>query len=297
MSVVWVRWLEDRDRGNRTVQAYRGDLSQFRIWFEARNGEVWDASRVTSLDVREWRRGLLEVCSPATVNRKLSALSSFFRWGVEDGLLVGSPMVCIEHVKQQRSAPRWLERAEQRRVVRALEIAVQGAQSERARWRALRDRAMVMLMLHAGLRVAEVAGARMTSLVLRSRSGVLTIEGKGGKWRTVPLNASVRKALRSWLDVRSGEGDAIFESQKGLGIDAASVWRRVHRIGEQAGVEGLTPHRFRHSFAKGLVDAGVGLPTVAELLGHSRLQTTMIYTRPGARDLADAVERVAWADG
>jgi len=295
MFAEWRGWLEGRDRSARTVRAYETDLGQFVMWFEGRNGEVWDAARVTALDVREWRRGLVERVSPATVNRKLAALRSFYAWQIETGVLDSSPLVGIRQVRVQRSAPRWLDRAEQRRVVRALEIAVQGAQSERGRWRALRDRAMVGLMLHAGLQVAEVAGAQVRHLSLRARSGTLTVEGKGRKWRTVPLNASARAGLRGWLEVRPA-GDALFVSQKGGGIDASSVWRRVAAIGARARVEGLTPHRLRHSCGKELVDAEVPLNYVAEVLGHSRLETTAIYTRPSAGDLERMMERVAWVD-
>jgi len=132
-------------------------------------------------------------------------------------------------------------------------------------------------------------------LVLKVRSGTLTVEGKGAKWRDVPLNMSARAALRPWLEVRT-EGDALFGSQKGARIAVSSVWRRVAQIGAQAQVEGLTPHRLRHSFAKNLVDAERPLNYVAKLLGHSSLQTTAIYAQPGAVDLARTVESVAWMD-
>jgi len=226
----------------------------------------------------------------------LAALRSFFEWAAGEGLVVENPLAEVRQVEVQQGAPRWLDRAEQRRVIRALEIAVQGAQTERGRWRALRDRAMVGLMLYAGLRVAEVAGARLRDVELRPRSGTITVEGKRGKWRQVPLNASARRVLEEWLAVQPPGGEFVFGSQKGGGMDAASVWRRVDRIGARAGVEGLTPHRLRHSCAKGLVDANAPLNYVAEMLGHSSLQTTAIYARPGQADLARMVERAAWID-
>ncbi|HHE71961.1 MAG TPA: hypothetical protein ENL34_06760 [Chloroflexi bacterium] len=128
---------------------------------------------------------------------------------------------------------------------------------------------------------------------LRERSGRVTVMGKGNKKRTVPLNAEARAALSAWLKVRpETESAALFIGRRGERLGTRAVQRVVARQRSPAGLENLTPHVLRHTFAKNLVDAGAGLEQVADLLGHSRLETTRIYTRPGRRDLERAVEAI-----
>lgn len=255
-----------------------------------------ELGQVTGLDVRQWREGMLDCrARPATANKGLAALRSFFGWAMECGVVQVNPTQGIRNVREQAHGPRWLERGEQRAVVRELEIAVNGSRSEAGRWLAVRDRALVVLMLQAGLRVSEAAGARLADLEINGRSGSLRVVGKGRKVRDVPLNADVRAAIRGWLEVRPAGGELVFVSQKGGGLDASAIWRRVARYGQRAGVE-VSPHRLRHSCVKTLVDVGTPLHYAAAIAGHESLQTTARYAQPSAHDLAQAVERAAWQD-
>jgi len=120
--------------------------------------------------------------------------------------------------------------------------------------------------------------------------------GKGGKRRIVPLNADVRRAMNDWLEVRQGNSELLFSGRGGEPLSERGVQHLVRRYARAAKLDGCSPHTLRHTFGKALVDAGVGLEKVATLLGHESLDTTRIYTTPSADDLANAVERVAWAD-
>ena len=156
----------------------------------------------------------------------------------------------------------------------------------------LRDAAIVKLILYAGLRVGEIVQLNMTDIILDERKGTVTVrEGKGTKRREIPLNAKARKALLAYLQMRPDvESNQLFLGQRNEGVRNKTVQRAVQRFANVAGVENVTPHTLRHSFAKALIDAGVSLEKVATLLGHSNLNTTRIYTTPGEQDLSDAVD-------
>ena len=293
--------LRARDRSPTTLRAYWADMGIFGDWFEDTNDEAMTPQRVTPLDVRDYKSYLQTVkgYQPSTVNRKLAALKSFFTWAVDSGLVEFNPASGIKMLSQVRTAPRWLERVEQRDLVRELQIATQVAKTEAARFRARRDRAMLLLMLHAGLRVSEVSGLKKNEMTLNSRSGSVVVRAdtaKGEKQRTVPLNASARKALRAWLEVRPAAGEPLFLSQRGGQLQPDAIYRRVKHYAQRAGMEEISPHTLRHTCAKNLVDRGVPLDRVAVILGHESLDTTAIYTQPSQADLAQEVEKIAWED-
>ena len=217
---------------------------------------------------------------PATVNRKLAALSTLYRWAGETGRVDRDPTRYVNGVAQQPTAPKALSNQALRRILR------QARRSGKKR-----DIALLELLAATGLRVSEAAALRVEDVVLNERSGkVIVRAGKGRKYREVPLHKAARESLRAYLAVRpTGRGDALFLGQRGpLGV--RGIQMRLAALGEAAGVE-VTPHRLRHTFATRLLrEAGADLVTVAALLGHSSVATTAIYTQPGEADLARAVE-------
>jgi site-specific recombinase XerD len=121
--------------------------------------------------------------------------------------------------------------------------------------------------------------------------------GKDARPRTVPLNHDARTALQAWLDVRPEDAsEALFLSQKGGRLSSRAISNVIAKFADPAGLEGVSPHTLRHSFAKNLVDADVGLEKVATLLGHESLETTRLYTQPSKADLQAATEKVAWKE-
>ncbi len=154
-----------------------------------------------------------------------------------------------------------------------------------------------MTLRHTGLRVGELCALRLGDVDLSERKGRVTVRsGKGQKYRVIPLNADVRRALAQYLAVRPRVADDhLFVSQRGgTALSTHGVEQLVATYARQAGLEDVTPHTLRHTFGKGLLDAGVDLPTVAALLGHENLNTTAVYTHPSARDLERAVEKLEW---
>jgi integrase/recombinase XerC len=286
----------------------RRDLAAFAAWFEQTTGKVFDPLAVTPPDVRDYRAHLQSVqgLKPNSVNRALSSLSTFFKWAQDEGLIAVNPCRQVRPVAQQPQPPRWLSRPEQAALRRAFQETAQRAQWKAsladdphhpALVRTRRDLALLALLLDAGLRVSEACVLSLTDVVLSDRNGHLVVRSGKRKYREVPLNASARKALREWLEVRPQvDADTLLVGRDRQPLQPRGVQRLLDRYARKAGLEGVTPHTLRHSFGKNLVDAGRPLTEVAALLGHARLNTTAIYTQPGQADLQAAVAAVDWGE-
>jgi site-specific recombinase XerD len=293
-------YLLGQDKAALTVKGYLSDLHCFVRWFEQTNGEAFNLQGVTPTDVREYRQFMLMVDrrKANTVNRRLASLATLMRWAKESGQIEHDPTGNVHAVPQANPGPRYLDRKEQYALQRAIEKDVQLSRMRYPkRWVSRqRDAAMVVFLLHTGLRLNEALTLQLGDIQLAERKGqVLVRQGKGGKVRTVPLNVQARKALQEWLAVRPGQGSHVWiqvEGEPSDGLSNRSVQRVLVRIGQDAGLEHLTPNVLRHTFAKNLVDSGVGLEKVAALLGHSNLNTTRIYVTPNQKDLEQAVERL-----
>ncbi|RPF49200.1 integrase/recombinase XerC [Thermodesulfitimonas autotrophica] len=264
-----------------TVEVYLGHLRRFFAWVEGTYGET-DPAAVTPLDVADYRRHLQNRDrKPATVNNALDAIGSFFAWAKEAGIVQSDPTEGVKRLPEEKSPPKWLSRRELGALVRA--VQKHGSKKEQA---------LIALLLHAGLRVSEAISLRAQDVVIRERSGhVMVRYGKGGKCREVPLNATARRILGEYLSGLSGEW--LFPGKNGGPMTRRAAEKALAKYGRLAGVE-VTPHRLRHTFCKMLVDAGESLDRVAMLAGHSNLNTTARYTRPGKADLEAAVEKIAW---
>ncbi len=287
--------LQAQDKSPLTIKGYLSDLRLFARWFDETNGEAFSLLAWTAADVRAYRQGLLDQgMKPQTINRRLAALAAFGNWAVRKGHLAVNPAQHVRSVAQSPLAPKWLDRRGRAALLRAAEKDVQVARMRYPRlWvLRLRDAAMVVVLINTGLRVGELCALQLTDVQMGERKGSLTVRsGKGGKQRTVPLNGEARRILGEYLLHRPQvETAALFVGQRGGAVTARSVQRAVNRLAQDAGLEDVTPHTLRHTFAKSLIDRGVSIEKVAALLGHSDLNITRIYTTPGEQDLREAVE-------
>jgi site-specific recombinase XerD len=277
--------LTRQEVAHKTLVNYQSDLRCFARWFAGVNDEPFTAAAVTPTDIRDYRRYLIneERRKPATVNRRLAALRSFFTWARATGRVQDLPTAAVKGVEASPRAPKALAKRELDRLIRSVEK--DGKK---------RDLAIVLTLRHTGLRVGELCALRLGDVELGERKGSVTVRaGKGSKYRVVPLNVDARKAIQDYLAVRPAvTDDHLFIGQRHQGLSPQAVENLVTKYARFAGFEAVTPHTLRHSFGKGLLDAGVDLVAVAALLGHSRLETTAIYTQPSDRDLATAVERL-----
>jgi len=290
--------LDDQDLSPLTIKGYLSDLQHFNRWFEQTNGEVLTVQRITPTDVKEYKHFLLGVerRKAGTVNRRLAALASLAKWARQSKQIQSDPTENIKGVAGVARGPKWLDKHEQHRLMRAIENDLELAKKNYPkRWvTRRRDASMVLFLLHTGLRLSEAINLQMSDIQLSERKGsVLVQNGKGNKQRSVPLNSDARKALQEWIEVRP-QSDHLWMTVEGEheSLSGRTVQRILQRYAKTADVKELTPHICRHTFAKNLVDNGVGLEKVAALLGHSSLNTTRIYIVPSERDLELAVEHL-----
>jgi len=158
-----------------------------------------------------------------------------------------------------------------------------------------RDRALALVPFYAGARIAETVALDLDDVRISARKGVLRIYGKGERVREVPIHSALRTALVDWVDERRGwpgadDGPALFLNRRGTRLTTRGAHDVITGIAVGAGLEdAVTAHALRHSFATSLVRGGTDLVIAAELLGHARLETTRVYTRPSAEDRVKAV--------
>ncbi len=309
---VWLQ--DDQDRSELTVKAYLADIRLFMTWYAPKAGSMADILQVTPTHIKNYRKYLTdEQHKKATsVNRRMAALRTFFKWAAMADYIGRSPVNGLKPLRQQATAPRWLEPAAEEKLQQALEQRLQSVAMEEstpADQRSVRDVALTLLMWKAGLRVSEIAALDVSDVKIQSsqRGTVQVRLGKAHKSRGVPLNAQVIVALKMWLKMRPNEDTALFLSRSNVRLTTRAVQQMVEQIGRDAAalvkarsVDGraviealnaLTPHVLRHTCAKHMLDAGAQLTEVAAILGHEDLNMTRRYTQPSAADLQRAVDR------
>ncbi len=292
--------LRDTDRSEHTVAAYAGDVAAFFAWLTERLGQNIEPVAVTTFDVQKYRQHLIDAGrKPAGINRRLAALRAFFNWAIEEKLTTTNPAQTLQGVKQDRRVPKALSSQEIYRLQRTaagqrqLAVAKAGAVTTPSVVAALRDEAVLNLLLYTGLRVGEAAALRLDDLALNGKTAKVVVRsGKGLKYRELPLHKEARQALTAYLQVRpADQGDHLFLGQRGP-LGSRGIQMQLAALGKVAGVE-VTPHMLRHTFATRLLrEAGADLVTVESLMGHASIATTQIYTQPGEADMIRAVEKL-----
>jgi integrase/recombinase XerC len=290
---AFTRYLEvERAYSPRTVEVYTRDVGALREHLREKRGKDAPLARLSALDVRSQLAALFGANGPATIARKLSSVRAFCRFLVKRGALAGNPAAAIKGPKKRRGLPRALDVDAAFRLVeapiatgRTAHRTLSPAEQARHDLLRLRDAALLELLYSTGLRVSEACDLDTTDID-RDRYGtpmVLVRHGKGGKSRQVPLGGAADRALIAYLPARhalGGTDAAMFLNASGGRLTPRSVQRMVKRWTIAGGVHEIaTPHGLRHSFATHLLDEGVDLRTIQDLLGHASLASTQIYTK------------------
>jgi integrase/recombinase XerD len=289
--------LAERGAAAKTVEAYTRDLGEFLAFLRSKRKSPLDASAdsVRAYLAQLSRKGL----AAASRARKLSALRQFFRFLLAEGMRADDPSSAIDSPKLPRPLPKLLSLAEVEALLEAAAHGVEQAGEGSARRRALRSTALLETLYATGLRVSELLA--LPRNVLTSDDQVMTIKGKGGRERLVPLNDSARKALADHIaalaaDEVGGRARSPWLFPSGDGSQHLTRQRfgqELKALAIASGIEPsrVSPHVLRHAFASHLLERGADLRAVQQLLGHADISTTQIYTHVIEERLRRLVEQ------
>jgi integrase/recombinase XerD len=257
----------------RTLDAYARDLDDYAAFATRHRLASWAEAGRTFVDgyfASLARRGL----AGATVSRRRSALRGFHAMLARQTDPVADPLTDLPPARRERKLPHALTIDDLERL-----LAQPAGETPRAR----RDRALLELAYASGLRVSELTGLTRSRLDLSQRA--VTVQGKGGKERTVPFGRAAARALRDYLEhgrpllAPRARHDVVFVNARGGALSRMGFWKILHGHARTAGITArVHPHVLRHSFATHLLQGGADLRVVQELLGHASVSTTAIYT-------------------
>ena len=276
-----------RDQSPNTIKAYGRDLDEFCGFLDRRNARTdWTFAGVDRLALRGFlgeleRRGLAK----RSAARALSSLRSFYRWLHVHHDIDIPAIRAAKSPKLEKRLPAYLLRDQIDKLFAHAETLAASDEVE-----AVRDLAMLELFYSSGLRLSELQMLEVKSLDLLGDQ--VKVLGKGRKERIVPVGTRASLALRRYLLLREplakitgADRYAVFLGRRGKRLSPVTVQRRMHRLYEAIGADGMHTHSMRHSFATHLLDAGADLRAVQELLGHASLTTTQIYTHTSVERL------------
>jgi integrase/recombinase XerC len=277
------RFLEylaiERRASVHTLDAYRRDLQAWQVFCESQTltdpGQA-QFSHVQHFMAQAHRGGL----APKSLQRRLSALRSLFKYLMKQGQLDSDPSTGLRAPKAARKLPQVLDVDE---AVRLVELPTTGELG-------LRDRALLELLYSSGLRVSELCALRWSDLDLDD--SLVTVFGKGSKTRVVPVGSHAVKALAEWRQAGAGGlGSPVFPGRAGKPISTRAVQLRLRQLAQQQGIwKRVYPHLLRHSFASHMLESSGDLRSVQELLGHADIATTQIYTHLDFQRLANVYD-------
>ncbi len=275
------RDLKARGSAERTRRAYGVDLGQFVEWVEGRGLVPGD---VRHRDVRRYGAGVFSAgAAPATVARKLAAIRGLFDFLVRTERVGQNPADLVSSPKKAEKLPRVLSQEQMRTLLERIPARTPLE---------LRDGAMLELAYSCGLRCEEIVNLDRGALDHETEQ--LRVLGKGSKERLLPVGEPAQKALRRYMErarhalATDPHEPALFLSKSGRRLSNSDVTRRLGLwTSEAALAAGVSPHALRHSFATHLLEGGADLRTIQELLGHSSISTTQVYTRVDAARLRD----------
>lgn len=295
----------ERNASVNTRLGYSRDLNHFYLYLKGSgfcsSGMDPETDKIDEAAVTGFVRSLYAGCKKASVARKLSAIRSFFRFLIKKGHLKLNPAEFVSSPRVEKFLPSVLTVEEAGALVESPRAHIKArahGKPEDAVSAALRDLAILEVLYSSGIRVSELTGLKMDCLDLEA--GTMKVLGKGGKERIAYLGDLAKASLQAYLNngrgMAAGEAAAgdepVFKGPGGNALSARTVQRILKEHISTSGINKTpTPHALRHTFATHLLDAGVDLRSIQEMLGHSKLSTTQRYTRVGISTMMEAYDK------
>lgn len=280
------------DLSAKTLTQYTSDLRHLADWYERKwhryqEEEIYFApNEMTTPTLIHYREYMQKVRSlkPNTINRRLNTLKRYFEWATQKQLVSLDVAKPLKLIREETTSPRHMTDQEETSLLRAVQ-----------NHGTTRDYNLVLLMLHTGLRTMEVCRLAKSDINIGKRSGRLLVRsGKQNKQREVPLNATIRHALTTYLAMISSDDAPLFASKKTGGHMGERALRHlILKYIKAAKLENISPHDLRHRFGY-VMSERTPLHRLAQIMGHDSLNTTMVYVRATRSDLQAEVEKIAW---
>ena len=263
----------ERGAAPKTVEAYTRDLAAYAAFLEGRG--ISDLRRVSRDDIVAFEGEEYKNRAPASIKRRLSVIKGFHKFLVREGFCVKNPADTLATPKMPQKLPDVLSHA-QIDALFAQDFGLLGPYP-------LRSRAMLEVLYGCGLRASELCGLDVDDVI--GEDGFLLVTGKGNKQRIAPIGETALSALQDYVDGERAEilvgkapTNALFLNARGKRITRQTVFNIVQKAGMVLGISDLHPHSLRHSCATHLLEGGADLRIIQEILGHSDISTTQIYT-------------------
>ena len=268
----------ERNLSINTINSYWLDLKYYIIYIIDKNN-IKSYNSIKSKHISDYISSLSKLSSnsieSSTINRVISSIKGFHKYMYINSILNKDPSRNLQSLKLKHKLPDILTFNEINNIIKVIDIK---------KTHAIRDKSLILLLYSSGLRVSEVINLNLSSLYINDN--LLRVIGKGNKERIVPFGDKAKVSLIDYIDNyrikytnKSETKGILFLSNRGKAMSRKTIWNLVKYYSLAAGIKkNITPHTFRHSFASHLLEGGADLRIVQELLGHSNLSTTQIYT-------------------
>jgi len=280
--------LLEKSLSKNSIEAYVHDITNLEQFFETKKISV-SPERVTFQHLREFLAFIIELgIGPRSQARMISGIRAFFKYLIMEDMITQSPAELLELPRLPQKLPEVLSIEEIDLLINAIDLSTPEGQ---------RNKAMLETLYCCGLRVTELVTLKISDIVFEEE--FVRVIGKGNKQRLVPLGKSAEKFIKIYLEevrphipVQKDMQDIVFLNRRGKGMTREMVFIIIQQLKKKAGLnKKISPHTFRHSFATHLVEGGADLRAVQEMLGHSSITTTEIYTHIDREYLRDAILR------
>lgn len=283
----WIEFLKSERRlSQNTIENYERDINKF-IKYLKENGKKLDNKNLEKLTIKDFRAFIVSIRdkNPTTISRNISSLKSFFKFTEEEGIAINNQIEILKSPKLAKKLSSAISDTDVMSILENFDKVI------KEKWQAKRDEALFTLIYGCGLRISEALNLNMKDI----ESDSLIIKGKGNKERIVPIIDIVKEKINEYKEISPfnfRNSDPIFRGARGARLTARVAERDIEKIRNYLGLsDQTTPHSLRHSFATSLLENGTDLRTIQELLGHSSLSTTQLYTKTNMKKIINTYKK------